>query len=105
VAEMQRIAELKRTNPAAAAAELGESKPASPIMTAPARDALKRITAAMRKAAGIEDPATPGVPTPSEGQPGTPQGIVPRGNRADADPAGPGDLARSLQSNDSPAVP
>ncbi len=98
VAEMQRIAELKRTNPAAAAAELGDAKAASPSMTGQARDALKRITSALRKAAGVAEPppVTPGAPpapTPIDGRPAV---TDPRGNRADAGSRGaPG----STQSN------
>ncbi len=90
VAEQQRIAELKLTNPAAAAAELGASKPASPIMTEPARDALKRITAALRKAAGVAEPppgapqpGAPASPTPIDGRSPPPPAPPPRGNRAD----------------------
>jgi penicillin-binding protein 1A len=110
LAEMQRIAELKRTNPAAAAAELGAGKPVSPSMPAPAREALKRITAALRKAAGIAEPVSPGPSpaqpsaTPIDGRPQNAPAAVPRGNRADAgagssdttlasDPAGSSALA------------
>ncbi len=78
VAEQERIAQLKLTNPAAAAAELGASKPQSPSMTEPARLALKRITAALRKAAGIAEPP-PSTPTPGGG----PADGPPRGNRAE----------------------
>lgn len=91
LAEQQRIAELKLTNPAAAAAELGASKPASPIMTETARDALKRITSALRKAAGVAEPppsapqpGAPPSPTPIDGRlPAVPPASPPRGNRAD----------------------
>ncbi len=57
VAEQQRIAELKRTDPAAAAALTGEAlgPKTSPIMSEPTRDTLKRIATALRKAAGMED--------------------------------------------------
>jgi penicillin-binding protein 1A len=93
VAEMQRIAELKRANPAAAAAELGSAKASSPMMSSSARDALKRITSALRKAAGVAEPpsTTPGAPsgpTPIDGQPHEPATPGPRNNRADAEPFG-----------------
>jgi penicillin-binding protein 1A len=78
VAEQQRIAQLKLTNPAAAAAELGDSKPQSPSMTEPARQALKRITSALRKAAGVAEPPPSG-PAPGNG----PADGPPRGNRAE----------------------
>jgi len=91
VAEMQRIAELKRTNPAAAAAELGAAKDTSRAMSAQARDALKKTTAALRKAAGIAEPppaAAPGATSPirSDGQPADPPKPAQRPDtRADAE--------------------
>src|SRR5690606_6052727 len=93
VAEQQRIAELRRTNPAAAAAELGGAKHVSPTMTEPAREALKRITSALRKAAGVAEPATaprsrPGPTTPPDGRAPSPATTTPRGNRADAGDTG-----------------
>jgi penicillin-binding protein 1A len=83
VAEQQRIAQLKLTNPAAAAAELGAGKPQSASMSDTARDALKRITTALRKAAGVAEPRAPGTPspTPIDGAPQPPA----RGNRASTD--------------------
>lgn len=93
VAEQQRIAELRRTNPAAAAAELGGAKHVSPTMTEPAREALKRITSALRKAAGVAEPATapgsrPGPTTPIDGRAPSPATTTQRGNRADAGDTG-----------------
>jgi penicillin-binding protein 1A len=89
VAEQERIAQLKITNPAAAAAEINAGKPQSVSMTEPARDALRRITGALRKAAGIAEPppasTTPPGPAPINGQsPQPPAGVLPRPNRADA---------------------
>jgi penicillin-binding protein 1A len=112
VAEMQRIAELKRTNPAAAAAELGAGKPVPLTMPAPAREALKRITAALRKASGIAEP-TPGAPSPGQPSPapidGPPQGppdAQPRGNRADGRrPGGDTTLASDPSGSSALAVP
>ena len=83
-AEAQRIAEFKRTNPTAAADADG-SKTVSPTMTAQARDALKRITTALRKAAGVAEPTTTPQPTPIDGRP-APPGAAPRGNRAERAP-------------------
>jgi penicillin-binding protein 1A len=86
---MQRLAELKKTDPAAAAAELGENgKATASLMSPPAREALKRITSAMRKAAGIAEPppTAPGAapaPTPIGVRPTEPQALPP-GGRADA---------------------
>lgn len=56
VAERERIAELKRTDPAAAAALLGEKERTSPRMSDKARETLRRITAEFRKAAGVAGP-------------------------------------------------
>ncbi|WP_439542630.1 transglycosylase domain-containing protein [Hyphomicrobium sp.] len=83
-AEAQRIAEFKRANPTAAADADG-SKTVSPTMTAQARDALKRITTALRKAAGVAEPTTTPQPTPIDGRPAAP-GVTPRGNRAERAP-------------------
>ena len=86
VAEAQRIAEFKRANPTAAADGDG-SKGVSPTMTAQARDALKRITTALRKAAGVAEPTTAPQPTPIDGRPAGPA-TPPRGDRAELDTRG-----------------
>lgn len=78
VAEEQRLAELKRTNPAAAAAEANAGQPVPLSMTPPAREALRRITTAMRKAAGLPEGA---VPTPAP--PGSPPAPATPGNKAE----------------------
>ena len=95
VYEQQRIAELKRTDPAAAAALAGEgqAKPSAPLMSTPTRDALRRITSALRKAAGVAEPPPEPKPetpasTPIEGRPEAPRKPGP-GDRADAGGAGP----------------
>jgi penicillin-binding protein 1A len=87
VAEQQRIAELRRTDPAAAAALAGEQgqKTTSPIMPEPTKDTLKRISGALRKAAGMED-APPEKPAASPTQNGPDQPPKPPGNKADAGP-------------------
>lgn len=80
IAEQQRLAELKRTDPAAAAAlnAAQTAKKTMSIMPEPTREALKKLARAMRTAAGIEQPpAAPGAPP---APPGTPQ------RRADAIP-------------------
>lgn len=65
VAEQHRIAELKRTDPAAAAALSGAKKATAPTMSSQAREALRRITSELRKAAGAAEPepaSAPGAP-------------------------------------------
>jgi penicillin-binding protein 1A len=59
VAELQRLAELKRTDPGLARAQIAQSAPkkASSIMPDQTRDALKRLVETMRRANGAE--ATP----------------------------------------------
>ncbi len=62
VAEQQRIAELKLTDPALAAQLSGEADgtaKSSSLMSDTARTALKRIASALRKAAGLPEPAEP----------------------------------------------
>jgi penicillin-binding protein 1A len=59
IAEQQRIAELRKTDPALAAQLEGAadaSQKSSSLMPEPTRDTLKRITAAMRKASGAAEP-------------------------------------------------
>lgn len=83
MAEQQRLAELRRNDPTAAAqidAQANEKQ--SRLMPASTREALKKITSALRKAAGLEEvdfgPQTPDTspsqqPTaPSETKPGAP---------------------------------
>lgn len=84
LAEQQRIAELKRTNPAAAAAEIAAAKPVSPIMTDAARDALKRITTALRKAAGVAEAPPADGSAPADRDERLQEPGMPRGNRADS---------------------
>ncbi len=78
VAEQQRIAELRRANPGAA--EAG-GKAISMTMGTPAREALKRITAALRKAAGVSEPAAP-----TSGEGASPAVPPRRDDRAEAAP-------------------
>jgi len=97
VAEMERLAELKKTDPAAAAAALGETeagKPSQSLMSEPAREALKHITSAMRKAAGLPEPLPSPTPTPIDRT--APAKTAPAGGRADALPADA--LTRAAQS-------
>ena len=80
IAEQQRLAELRRTDPAAAAAlsAAQAAKKTTSIMPEPTREALKKLARAMRTAAGIEQPPlAPGAPPAA---PGAPQ------RRADAIP-------------------
>jgi penicillin-binding protein 1A len=89
IAEAERIAELKRTDPGLAAALDGAAdttKKSSSLMPDPTRDTLKRITTAMRKASGVAEPPTP-QPAPPSGTEGTkPPKPENRDNRAEADP-------------------
>lgn len=83
VAEQERIAHLKETDPNyAAQAAAGEK--ATSLMPDQARDTLRKISATLRKAGGIADPATPapaapGAPAPKKDNraaltpPGTPE--------------------------------
>jgi penicillin-binding protein 1A len=66
VAEAQRLAELKRTDPLLAAARSGENRRPGGIMSDQTRDQLKKIAGALRKAAGMPaetiDPSKPAQP-------------------------------------------
>ncbi len=91
VAEQQRIAELKRSDPALAAQLEGAaeaSQKSTSLMPEPTRDTLKRISSAMRKASGAAEPeATPGsTPAPPGAAPPTPPKPAIRDGRAEPDP-------------------
>ena len=82
IAELQRLAELKRSEPVAAAASANQaaSKKTASIMPDQTREALKRVALALRKAVGVTpdaplDGAPAGSPAP-DGQP-TPPGTAP----------------------------
>ena len=110
LAEQQRLAELKRLEPAvaaaAAAANAGQAtKKTASIMPEPTREALKRVALALRKAGGVSaevplDGAQSAPPTP-DGQP-TPavSPATPARQGALADP--PGRTASGLPLNSSP---
>ena len=70
IAEAQRIAELKRSDPALAASIAGaaDAQKSSSLMPEPTRETLKRITAALRKAAGVAEPPAPQPGPPSQGE-------------------------------------
>jgi penicillin-binding protein 1A len=57
VAEQQRIEALRASDPSAAEAMAGEAGKSAALMSDAARDALVRIAGAMRKAAGLPEPA------------------------------------------------
>lgn len=69
IAEMQRLAELKRNEPQAAQEQANALS--SKGMSEQTREALKRIMASLRKASGLEDSDT--APGSSEPVPGVPQ--------------------------------
>jgi penicillin-binding protein 1A len=80
VAEQQRLAALKAESPAGAA--VGDSQSASSsLMSDKTREALKHLAQAMRKAAGLSEPAAAPAPTP----PGTPPAHAPPDRRAQGD--------------------
>ncbi len=77
VEEQQRLAELKKSDPAAAAAGANDGKKSSSLMPEPTREALKKLTQAMRKAAGLGEPPAPPAATPGGDQPAGPGGVRP----------------------------
>jgi penicillin-binding protein 1A len=65
IAERQRLAELRRVEPAAAVATVGEGQARRSVSIMPdaTREALKKLSAALRKAGGVPaDPAPPAIP-------------------------------------------
>jgi penicillin-binding protein 1A len=83
VEEQQRLAELKKSEPAAAAAlAASDGKKSSSLMPEPTREALKKLTQAMRKAAGLGELAPGTAPAP-----GQPPGVRPEGRRAALPPS------------------
>ncbi|MEQ1578501.1 MAG: PBP1A family penicillin-binding protein, partial [Hyphomicrobium sp.] len=91
IAEQERLAELKRADPLLASSTESDGKPAG-SMSEPARESIKKIAAALRKAGGLAEPepaaaapdAAPGAaPAPAPA-------AKPRDGRATLSPAGPG---------------
>jgi penicillin-binding protein 1A len=76
VAEQQRLAELKRTDPGLAKAQIAQASPkkANSIMPDQTRDALKRLAEAMRRANGSE-----ATPASARGGADEPAGAPPKG--------------------------
>lgn len=100
VEEQRRLAELQRTDPevqsAVAAAAEGSKKPAN-VMPDPTRTALKKLSAAFRRVAGVaEEPAAPAEATPAQ----PPAASPPPASGAGTPPARPGRRAEQL-----PAAP
>ena len=63
VAEQQRLADLKRNDPAAAAAEVQAAAPVRrSLMPDQTREALRKVAESLRKAAGSDAPASPARP-------------------------------------------
>jgi penicillin-binding protein 1A len=76
VAEQQRLAELKRTDPGLAQAQIAQAtQKKTSIMPDQTRDALKRLAETMRRANGVE--ATPANAPGSADAPGAPKGRAP----------------------------
>jgi penicillin-binding protein 1A len=86
VAEQERLAELKRSDPDLASSGESDGKP-SGAMPDPTRDSLRKITAALRKAGGLPE-AEPASETPAAIPPGTPA-AKPKDGRAQLAPLGP----------------
>jgi len=89
VAEQQRIAELRKSDPALAAQLEGAadaSQKSTSLMPEPTRETLKRITAAMRKASGAAEPDSPPAPA-APASPGSAPARTPPDRKAEA-PAG-----------------
>jgi len=89
VAEQQRIAELRKSDPALAELLEGAadaSQKSTSLMPEPTRETLKRITAAMRKASGAAEPDSPPAPA-APASPGSAPARTPPDRKAEA-PAG-----------------
>jgi penicillin-binding protein 1A len=88
IAEQQRIAELKRTDPALAAASVQATQGRkSSIMPDPTREALRRLAQALRRASGQPADGAAGDADPSKAVPGNPA------DRRAENTAPPGSLA------------
>ena len=86
IAELERIAELKRADPNLASSTQPDGKPAG-SMPEPARDSLKKIASALRKAGGLPEPEAPaGIDKPAGTLPALPPGTTP-GTTPGAPPA------------------
>jgi penicillin-binding protein 1A len=95
VAEQQRLAELKRTDPGLAQAQIAQStQKKTSIMPDQTRDALKRLAESMRRAAGVQ--ATPASTTPDGGD--APKARPPEPTKSKGGPErraeGPGGVAQ-----------
>jgi penicillin-binding protein 1A len=88
IAEQQRLAELKRTDPGLAKAQIAQAAPkkASSIMPDQTRDVLKRLVETMRRASGAE--ATPASVRGGAEEPGAAKGRGPE-QKGRPGPAGP----------------
>jgi len=84
VAEQQRLAELKRTDPGLAKAQIAHAtQKKSSIMPDQTRDALRRLAETLRRAS---DPATPvSTPPPASAPKAAPPSVKPGDRRADTD--------------------
>jgi penicillin-binding protein 1A len=91
VAEQERLAELKRSDPNLAASTESDGKPAG-SMPEPTRESLKKIAAALRKAGGLPEPVDPPADAapPAGPTPGTPPPAAkPKDGRAQLTPVQP----------------
>jgi penicillin-binding protein 1A len=87
VAELQRLAELKRTDPGLAQAQMAQaSQKKTSIMPDQTREVLKRLAETMRRANGTE--ATPASAPAGPDVPGAPKGRAPDHKAKPSPPAG-----------------
>jgi penicillin-binding protein 1A len=87
VAEQQRLAELKRTDPSLAQAQIANTTKRSAIMPDQTREALKRVADSLRRAAGGEPPipvkAAPPAPPAAKTAPRAPKAAPPAAKAGD----------------------
>jgi len=94
VAELQRMQELKRTDPGMAQAQAAEAaQKRSSIMSDQTRSVLQKVSEAMRMASGLE-PASAGGPAAGPG--GVPPSAAPKAPRPPAQKAKPGERRAEL---------
>jgi penicillin-binding protein 1A len=80
VQEQQRLSELRRTEPALAAAQSQSNSRKGSLMPDATRESLKRLADTLRKVAGLPPP--PPTPSPAPGLPAAAPGSPPQGPRA-----------------------
>ncbi len=91
IAEQERIAQLKQSDPNFAAQEAAGGDKATSLMSDTARDSLRKISAALRKAGNLPEPgaapAEPGTPAPPKKDNRASLGLPPTGERGGSEAA------------------